>query len=549
MPGSRVAEDADPAEATSATASVTTSATASATPGRLYGHFLRRAHAVLAASAPVLNQMNVFPVSDADTGTNLELTLAGVVEALDDATTADRLAQAAVLAAHGNSGAIVAEMLVSITRELASGRIAALDPGPGLARLLRVAADGATHAVAHPVAGTILTVADDAADAAARSAEQHPDDVEAVVGAARAAAGQSLARTPILLDVLAAAGVVDAGAQGYVLLLDVLAETLGGEPAVALTTAPTPPTPLPHRRPASTTGRRYEVMYALRGAAPRALDALRLELSRRGESVVVVGDETVAQVHVHQADAGAAVEAGLVHGALSQIRITGLPEEPVTAERAVIAVVAGAGLAETVRSLGGVAVLPAGPRVTVEELSAAMDRQAGDLVVLPNDMESLELVHHLTEPRRTSGRRIAVIPTVAQVQGLTALAVHEPLADFDAAVVAMSSTAGHTRHGAVTVAETRAMTMAGRCEVGDVLGLLDGDFVEIGTSVREVAERVITRLTAGGGEVLTLVRGADAEPDLVEALARRLQSRRRGELEIEIIDGGQRRYPLLVGLD
>ena len=537
MPGSRVAEDVDP------------ESPERATPGRLYGHFLRRAHAVLAASASVLNQMNVFPVSDADTGTNLELTLAGVVEALDEATTADRLAQAAVLAAHGNSGAIVAEMLVSITRELASGRITAMDPGPGLARLLRVAADGATHAVAHPVAGTILTVADDTADAAAVAAEQHPDDVGAVVDAAREAAAESLARTPALLDVLAAAGVVDAGAQGYVLLLDVLAETLGGPTAVALTTAPTPPTSVPYRRPAASTGLRYEVMYALRGAEPEALDALRLELSRRGESVVVVGDGTVAQVHVHLADAGAAVEAGLVHGALSQIRITGLPDEPVTAERAVIAVVAGAGLAETVRSLGGVAVLPAGPRVTVEELSAAMDRQAGDLVVLPNDMESLELVHHLAEPRRTSGRRIAVIPTVAQVQGLTALAVHEPTADFDSAVVAMSSTAGHTRHGAVTVAETRAMTMAGRCEVGDVLGLLDGDFVEIGTSVRDVAERVITRLTAGGGEVLTLVRGAEAEPDLVEALARELQGRRRGELEIEIIDGGQRRYPLLVGLD
>lgn len=139
-----------------------------------------------------------------------------------------------------------------------------------------------------------------------------------------------------------------------------------------------------------------------------------------------------------------------------------------------------------------------------------------------------------------------MIPSTAQVQGLTALAVHEPSSDFDSAVVAMSTTSGHTRHGAVTVAETRAMTMAGRCEVGDVLGLLDGDFVEIGDSVTEVAERVIARLTAVGGELLTLVTGAEAEPGLAEWLQQRF---RHPDLEIELVAGGQRRYPLLIGLD
>ena len=246
-----------------------------------------------------------------------------------------------------------------------------------------------------------------------------------------------------------------------------------------------------------TEGLRYEVMYALRGARPESLDALRIELSQRGESVVVVGDEIVAQIHVHLADAGAAVEAGLPHGSISQLRIAALPEESVSADRAVIAVVAGPGLADAVRSLGGVPVLPGGPRITVEELSEALDGHPGDVVLLPNDMESLELATHLAESRRSRGRRIAVIPSTAQVQGLTALAVHEPSSDFDSAVVAMSTTSGHTRHGAVTVAETRAMTMAGRCEVGDVLGLLDGDFVEIGDSVTEVAERVIARLHGG----------------------------------------------------
>ena len=403
--------------------------------------------------------------------------------------------------------------------------------------------------MAQPVAGTILTVADDTAEAAEVAAGRNPDDVLAVVDAAQAAAAASLARTPGLLEVLAAAGVVDSGAQGYVLLLDVLAETLGGAEARPLTEAPEP---APHRTPVhrGSGAAGFEVMYALRGARTDALDALRIELSRRGESVVVVGDEAVAQVHVHLADAGVAVEAGLEHGALGQLRITALPDEPAPAGRTVIAVVAGEGLAAAVRSLGGVPVCPSGSRLTIVELSVVLDAHPGDLVVLPNDMESLELATHLATTRRTPDRRIAVIPTSAQVLGLTALAVHEPTADFDSAVVAMSTTAGHTRHGAVTIAETRAMTMAGRCEVGDVLGLLDGDFVEIGSSALEVAERIIGRLTASGGELLTLVTGADAEPGLARRLQQRLQHHpQHSELEIEVLEGGQRRYPLLIGLD
>ena len=140
-------------------------------------------------------------------------------------------------------------------------------------------------------------------------------------------------------------------------------------------------------------------------------------------------------------------------------------------------------------------------------------------MVLPNDMECLEIATHLAADLRAQGRRVAVIPTVAQVQGLAALAVHEPDADFDSVVVAMSSTAGHTRHAAVTVAESPAMTMAGRCEVGDVLGLVDGDFVEIGTDLDQVAWRVLERLlTSGGGELVTLVRGRDADDPLVDRL-------------------------------
>jgi len=288
-------------------------------------------------------------------------------------------------------------------------------------------------------------------------------------------------------------------------------------------------------------------MYAIRGAPRASLDLLRSELSVLGHSVVIVGDQSVAQVHVHLHEPGAAVEAGLGLGTLSQIRITAL-QAPAQGERTVLSLVAGDGLATAVGELGGVPVHAQGGQLTVQELTVALARSSGDAVILPNDMESLEIARHLAAQVRADGRRVAVIPTVAQVQGLAALAVHEPTADFDSAVVAMSTAAAHTRQGAVTIAESAAMTMAGRCRPGDVLGVVEGDFVEIGSSVPDVAHRVIQRLLAVGGELVTLVLGADAEPGLAAELERRTLAAGH-RVDVESLVGGQSRYVLLVGVE
>ncbi len=549
---------------------------------RLCLTWLERSAEVIAASAASLNAINVFPVADSDTGTNLQQTLTGIIahlsgEQTEDDWNADLLAadgapsaevpspadlvvRAAVLSAHGNSGAIVAEMIISLSRALErSGLIVPTEPERGLAQVLRLVAAAGRRAVARPVAGTILTVAAAAATAAEEAVADGVADrlaadpliglsrVLAVAEVARAAAAEALQRTPEELERLAEAGVVDAGGQAYVLLLDVLVEVLGGRRAEPLVDVRVPAST--HRRITDERPVEYEVMYALRGTGADDLDVLRERLSVLGDSVVVVGDRTVAQVHVHLADAGAAVEAGLPYGRMNQIRITALPAAASEAERAVVAVVAGPGLAVAVETLGGTPVVPAGSHVTAEELSVALQHSCGDVVVLPNDMECLEIATHLAADLRAQGRRVAVIPTVAQVQGLAALAVHEPDADFDSVVVAMSSTAGHTRHAAVTVAESPAMTMAGRCEVGDVLGLVDGDFVEIGTDLDQVAWRVLERLlTSGGGELVTLVRGRDADDPLVDRLQARIRAWS-SSLDVEVIDGGQVRYPLLVGLE
>jgi DAK2 domain fusion protein YloV len=517
----------------------------------IFDAWLRRATALVGESAEALNAINVYPVPDSDTGTNLRLTLDGIASAVPGITPddLDTMVQAAILSAHGNSGAIVAEMLTSVARRLPD-QAGGIPAGAQLAGLLRVAADAARRAVARPVEGTIISVAEAAADAAEAARRGHPDEILAVAVAAQGGAREALARTPDQLEVLAAAGVVDAGGQAYVLLLDALVQTLGGEPAQPLSAAAPAAVAA---RPAGN-GRppvEYEVMYALRGVPAAGREALRERLSALGHSVVLVGDQSVAQVHVHLREAGAAIEAALGQGRLSQIRITALPPEPPaqTAERTVLCVVAGPGLADAVSALGGTPVVAAGrDRILVELTAAAEHSGGGDLIILPNDPGTLGRASQLASALRGRDRRATVIPTVAQVQGLAAMAVHEPAADFESVVVAMSTAAGRVRHGAVTVAEGAAMTMAGRCRPGDVLGVVMGDFVEIGRTVPEVAWAVVERLLSAGGELLTVVTGAEVGEEVPEQLADRVRTARPG-VDVEVIYGGQPRYPLLLGLE
>jgi DAK2 domain fusion protein YloV len=514
---------------------------------RSWKSWLGRAVEVITASAQALNAMNVFPVPDSDTGTNLELTLGGIARAAPDINpdTLDDVVQAAILSAHGNSGAIVAEMVVSVCRALQHNHAQprSVPAGEAVALLLDTAAAAANRAVARPVEGTILTVADASASAAKSEAAVRPNDPLTVARAARTGAREALARTPDQLEALANAGVVDAGGQAFVLLLDVLVELLGGEPAS--------PLPLPESQPVSTplapAPAEYEVMYALTGVDEEALDRLRRTLSEVGNSVVVVGDASAAQVHVHLADAGAAIEPALELGRLSRIRVTGLGAPQSLTGRTVIALVAGKGLARAAQAMGAVPVLLAPGDDVAGPLSAAISHAGSEVVLLPNGMLTLERANQVADEFRDA-RRIAIIPSVAQIQGLAAVAVHEPAAEFDSVVAAMGRAAGHARHGGVTVAETAAMTMAGPCQPGEVLGVLEGDIVEIGDSLTEVGWRVIARLLAGGGELLTLVTGEGAEPGLVEELSRRAHKAAEA-LDIEVVDGGQRRYVLLVGME
>lgn len=525
----------------------------------------------LAAAREEIDALNVYPVPDADTGTNLWSTMeaataaasAADVRADDVAGVLHAAARGALLGARGNSGVILSQLLRGAAEGLATdGRVPATGPpGPRhLAAALARSAEQGYAAVAEPVEGTMLTVARAAADAGVQRARGAGATLAGVARAAARAGRVALARTPQQLDVLARAGVVDAGGRGLTVLLEAVDTLVSGRRPPARTRRLGAPALFPadaglDLRPG---GPAYEVMYLLEADDER-VPALRTALVGLGDSVLVVGGDRLWHVHAHVHDVGAALEAGMRAGRPYRVRVVHFLDQlaarsyrrGAAASRAVVAVAAGPGIAELLSGAGAF-VVPREPRrkPSTAELLAAIHRTgAAEVVVLPNDREGIAVAEAAAEQARDEGVRVAVLPTRAQVQGLAALAVHEPGRSFDDDVVAMRTAAAHTRHGAVTVAARDAVTAVGRCQAGDVLGLLDGDVVIVGKELAATAVEVVDRLLAGGGELVTLVSGGEA-PDsgLSTAVARQVRTTR-PDVETVVYGGGPPRYPLLIGVE
>ncbi len=527
-----------------------------------------------------IDALNVFPVPDGDTGTNMYLTLEAAVTAAagvpDDAPVArlaDAFARGALLGARGNSGVIGAQLLRGWADTL--GEYTLLSAASAVEGFRR-ADEQAWRAVNDPVEGTILSVSRAAATAAANA----EPTLRAVVAAAADAAQQALELTPSQLPALARAGVVDAGGRGLVVLIDSLAELVLGasrrRPARS------------HRHPAlpavdfscahgahgahgdqpggefAAGGPGYEVMFLLDTdpeAGSSAIVPLRARLAELGDSLVVVGGSGLWQVHVHVHDPGAAVEAAMEFGRPHRIRIEHFSEHgnaagrrlaaaPRSSRTAMVACAAGPGLAALFEGAGAVVVAggPGRRPSTAQLLDAVRRTRATNVALLPNDGDTLNVARVAAATARSDGIRVTVVPTRAQVQGLAAAAVHDPARSFDDDVVAMSSAAGAARDGAVTVAVKDGLTSAGECRVGDALGVVDGDFAVVGSDLREVAVDVVERLLSGGGELVTLVVGAGGHEPLARAVASHLHAAHR-QVEVNVLNGGQPRYPLLIGVE
>jgi DAK2 domain fusion protein YloV len=514
-----------------------------------------------------IDDLNVYPVPDGDTGTNLVLTLSSADEAVradpadhPGAAPHDRvlrlMARGALLGARGNSGVILSQLLRGLADGLADTPVVR---GRAVARGLRSAAEAAYRAVTRPVEGTVLTVA----SAAATGAEgADTDDLPAVVRAAAGAAAAALARTPEQLPALARAGVVDAGGRGLCVLLDSLVEVLTGEPAG---TAPPPP---PRRASRPVTAVRetgsdeyaYEVQYLL-DAGRAAVDRLREVLDGLGDSLVVVGDGTVDggtgtwNVHVHVNDVGAAIEAGVEAGRPYRITVTRFADQVAPAQarprpdgdrRGVVAVAPGAGLAELFTA-EGVTVVGGSPS-TGELLQAVRVAAADRVVLLPNDPNTQAVAAAAAGEAQTEGIRVNVVPTRSPVQALAALAVRDPARPFDDEVIAMAEAAGACRYAEVCHAGREALTVAGRCQPGDVLALVEGEVHLIGSELADTCRDLLDALLGGGGELVTLLLGADAPPGLAQSLAEHV-AQRWPFVEVQTFSGGQPHYPLVVGVE
>ncbi|MDX6358191.1 MAG: fatty acid kinase [Nocardioidaceae bacterium] len=522
----------------------------------------------LAGAREEIDALNVYPVPDGDTGTNMYLTVSAARDAIQEVLAGDAdagldaaltaLRRGALLGARGNSGVILSQMLGAIANRIARAR-----PGDRnatvMAEALHEATDASYAAVGTPVEGTMLTVARAASDAAVRRADEPGTRARDVFTAAAEAAREALKHTPEQLEQLRAAGVVDAGGRGLCVILDAAETVLTGrrrvEPRQALGTRAIPVTPVADALRAG--GPSYEVMYLL-DSDDTQVAALKSALAPLGDSLVVVGGEGLWNVHVHVDDVGAAIEAGIAAGRPHRVRVTHFAEQVAAAGhrlqertgRRIVAVAAGPGLARLFGDAGAV-VIEAGPGrrpSTGMLLSAIEECHAAEVVILPNDPDSVRAAQIAARTAEEDhGVRVAVIPTEAQVQGLAALAVHEPARTFDADVLEMTATASHTRHGAVTIAVKQAMTMAGPCEPGDVLGVVAGDFAVVGSDLRAVAIEILERLLGGGGELVTLVSGAgsDGLAEHCEAYLRQHHA----VVDVVVYDGGQDRYPLLMSVE
>ena len=541
-------------------------------------------HDALSEHREVIDNLNVYPVPDGDTGTNMTLTVRSVIEGLDGVD--DHLeplcaavAHGALMGARGNSGVILAQILRGFASVLRDAASAGQDPdAPVVARALTAASEGAYTAVARPVEGTILTVIREASESARAAAESGQGLVE-VLDAARVQGYDALERTPDMLAVLAEAGVVDAGGAGLLLLLDACLAELDGRPL------PVPPKvavgPAPAAAASAATGveessiadLRYEVMFLL-DAPDSSVDGFKQAWTEVGDSIVVVGGDGIWNCHIHTDDIGAAIEAGIAVGRPHRIQITDLLDQaaehseafsaPPTGDRdpsppapveiteadrcSVVAVGAGEGVEAILTSMGVSRVVAGGQSMnpsTAELLAAVDSLPSGHVVVLPNNKNIIPVAEQVDgETQRTVG----VVPTRSVVEGISSLMAFS--ADATAAHNAgeMSEAAGAVTAAEVTQAVRDATSSAGPIRTGDWLGIGPDGIAAVESGPVEAATKLLSAIIDDDHELLTVLTGADADPAATEAIVAHV-GENHPDVEVEVTEGGQPLYPYYFGLE
>ena len=528
--------------------------------------------------APRINRLNVYPVPDGDTGTNMARTLDAVVAELDQAgpeiePTCQAISHGSLMGARGNSGVILSQILRGLSGKLSAK---AGSTASEFAEALSAASASAYQAVLKPIEGTILTVVREASEAAKASAASGAT-LGATLRAARDAGRLSLDRTPDLLPVLKDAGVVDAGGAGFMLLLDAALnivdgdpmplpeDSIGGdamdEPLPAMMTMKAPDS----HGEVSVADLRYEVMYFLH-LEDGKINQFKNDWGEIGDSIVVVGGDGIWNCHVHTNDIGAAIEVAIdLGGRPKQIRVTDLFEE--VAERhathdaqraaaglpavttAVVAVCSGSGLEELFAQLGVQGVVTGGQTLnpsTAELLDAVEHVNAQQVIILPNNKNIIPVAEQLNA---LTSKEVRVVLTKSMPEALAALVVYDPEASVDENLAEMAEATEAMVTGEVTQSIRDTNSDAGPITVGDWIGLVRGDgIVTVSGTLEGAAISLLEHLITEGREIVTIIEGTDAPASTTDALRTWIETER-PDVQIECHKGGQPLYPYLFGVE
>ncbi len=527
---------------------------------------------LLRSHKEVINRLNVYPVPDGDTGTNMTLTIESVVKELDElAADADMMAvckavsHGSLMGARGNSGVILSQLLRGLMEKL---RVVPEIEAPLLADALVHADVLARQAVVRPIEGTILSVA----RAAAVGATSATGSLENLVRASRGAAAAALAYTPEQLPVLKQAGVVDSGGTGLLLLLDAFQHHVTGD---ALPVAPAVESIDVHaQEPSKEHGEggiadlRYEVMYLL-DADDTKMPAFKEVWAGIGDSIVIVGGEGLYNCHIHTDDVGAAIEAALDAGRPRQIRVTDLLDEVVEEKwvreghagqlneevsdepappTAIVAVVVGEGVGRIFRSLGVRTLVKGGQSMnpsTAELVEAAKSTGSEQVVILPNNKNIRPVAEQVAA---LVDFPVTVVPTNSIVEGFAALLAYDPSASAEENVSEMSASASRVIAAEITQAVRDTTTDAGEVRVGDWIGLTGKGVISIAESVSSAANRLFDKLITPQHELITIIEGEGATQANTRRITEYLHEAY-PDMIVETHPGGQPLYPYLFGIE
>ncbi len=536
--------------------------------GREFKEMLATATSWLEKSASDIDALNVFPVPDGDTGTNMLLTMRSSIEEAQQtgnssaSEVAQAIAKGALMGARGNSGVILSQIWRGLAHGLQDKQSFG---GSDLAEALQQASVMAYKGISNPVEGTILTVVREASEAGQAQVNDGSDDLISVMEAVVGAANESVANTPTLLPVLKEAGVVDAGGQGLYTILEGALRYLRGEaeqmqfrkPQIIASSIPQP-VRLSQMVATEEVPYGYCTEFLMKGEGLNP-DKVRTRLKKEGESLIVVGDETTARIHIHTMDPGKVIRYATSLGTIHQVSIRNMDEQhqdflEMQKERApavdiaTIAVVSGEGLADVFTSLGATAIVPGGQTMnpsTKDILQAVKTVTSDKVIILPNNKNvvlTAEQVLSLTD------KMVKIVPTQTIPQGVAALLAFDYEADFETNTQLMSEAKSRVKTIEITRAVRSAHLDGLSIKKRQAIGLLDGDLLAAGNNTTDILNKILAKLDLKNSEIITIYYGADTELAEAEQVSAGIREQY-PKLQVEIVRGSQPYYNYIISIE